>query len=90
MHYAIGRAGKAWDTPPTDPDADADLEPIFNAIINEIPAPQVEQDSPSKCWLPPWHTTRWGKYSIGRITRGHIKPGVLLFVRKMARWPKRV
>ena len=76
VHYAIGRAGKAWDTPPTDPDADADLEPIFNAIINEIPAPQVEQDKPFQMLVTALaHDTFKGKYSTGRITRGHIKPG---------------
>src|ERR1700760_2685391 len=33
VYYAVGRAGKAWTTPPTDPEADANLEPIFDAII---------------------------------------------------------
>src|ERR1700760_4695174 len=33
VYYAIGREGKSWKTPPTDPEADANLEPIFDAII---------------------------------------------------------
>src|SRR4249919_907575 len=35
VYYAIGRDGKAWNHEPStqEIDADADLEPIFNAII---------------------------------------------------------
>src|SRR4051812_9811557 len=44
VYYAIGRDGKAWDHEPTEVEisADADLSPIFNAIINDIPAPSVD------------------------------------------------
>src|SRR5665647_686184 len=46
VYYAIGRAGKSWATPPTDAEADADLEPIFDAIIEKIPAPEVHVGKP--------------------------------------------
>ena len=46
VYYAVGRAGKAWDTPPTDPEADASLETIFKAIIEHVPAPKVELNKP--------------------------------------------
>ncbi len=76
VYYAIGRAGKAWTTPPDNPEADADLEPIFNAIINEIPAPKVELDKPFQMLVTAlaWDSYK-GKYAIGRITRGRIKAG---------------
>src|SRR6476619_1964534 len=32
VYYAIGRAGKAWTQPPVDPEADADLDVIFDAV----------------------------------------------------------
>src|SRR6058998_3245391 len=32
VYYAIGRSGKAWAKPPTDLEADGDLEVIFDAI----------------------------------------------------------
>jgi len=41
IYYAVGRDGKAWRKIPTDPSEDADLTPIFEAIINDIPAPSV-------------------------------------------------
>ncbi len=76
VYYAIGRAGKSWASPPTDPDADADLEPIFNAIINDIPAPKIELNKPFQMLINAlyWDTFK-GKYAIGRITRGQVKAG---------------
>ena len=41
VYYAIGRDGKAWREMPADPSAPADLTPIFEAIIADIPAPQA-------------------------------------------------
>lgn len=76
VYYAVGRAGKAWATPPADPEADADLEVIFNAVVDKVPAPTVELDKPFQMLVTALgHDTFKGKYSIGRITRGSIKPG---------------
>jgi GTP-binding protein len=76
VYYAIGRAGKAWTSPPTDPEAEADLEDIFNAIIEHVPAPTVDQDAPFQMLITAlaWDNFK-GKYSIGRITRGTVKAG---------------
>src|SRR6476661_2529147 len=41
VYYAIGREGKAWKQPPTNPEDAANLDVIFDAIINDIPAPKV-------------------------------------------------
>jgi GTP-binding protein len=76
VYYAIGRAGKSWNDVPTDPDADADLEPIFQAIIDKVPPPTVELDKPFQMLVTALSfDTFKGKYAIGRITRGSIKPG---------------
>ncbi len=76
VYYAIGRAGKAWTTPPAHPDEDGDLEAIFQAIINDIPAPSVELDKPFQMLVSAlaWDNFK-GKYAIGRISRGKIKDG---------------
>ncbi len=76
VYYAIGRAGKAWKTVPTDPDADSNLDVIFDAIISDIPAPSVELDKPFQMLVTAlaWDSYK-GKYAIGRITRGRIKAG---------------
>ena len=76
VYYAIGRAGKAWTEVPADPDADADLDVVFDAIIKDVPAPKIELDKPFQMMVTAlaWDTFK-GKYAIGRITRGSVKPG---------------
>lgn len=76
VYYAIGRAGKAWQSVPDDPEASADLEPIFEAILAHVPAPVVELDKPFQMLVTAlaWDNYK-GKYAVGRITRGQVKPG---------------
>ena len=76
IYFAIGRDGKAWQEMPAEPSRDADLTPIFQAIINEIPAPQVELDAPFQLLVTALSYDNFqGKYSIGRIQRGTAKRG---------------
>jgi GTP-binding protein len=76
VYYAIGRAGKAWAMPPSDPEADGDLEAIFQAITEHVPAPKVELDKPFQLLVTALaHDNFKGKYAIGRITRGRVKAG---------------
>ncbi len=76
VYYAVGRAGKAWKEIPSDPEAAGDLEPIFEAIVEHIPAPQIELDKPFQMLVTAlaWDSFK-GKYAIGRITRGRVKGG---------------
>ncbi len=76
VYFANGRAGKAWREMPNDPDAEGDLDPIFDAVIEHIPAPAVELDKPFQMLITAlaWDNYK-GKYAIGRITRGHVKAG---------------
>lgn len=76
VYYAIGRLGRAWPQPPTSSEEEADLSVIFDAIINEIPAPKVEQDQPFQMLVTAlaWDSFK-GKYAVGRITRGSVKAG---------------
>lgn len=75
IYYAISREGKAWSEMPSDPSADGDLEVLFNAIVEQVPAPDVELDGPFQMLVT---NLRWdsykGKYAIGRISRGKIEP----------------
>lgn len=76
VYYAIAREGKAWGRIPDDPLVSADLDPIFDAIIDQVPAPSIELDKPFQMLVTAlaWDTYK-GKYAIGRITRGKVKPG---------------
>ncbi len=76
VYYAIGRAGKAWDTAPANAEGVGDLETIFQAITDHVPAPKVELDKPFQMLVTALaHDTFKGKYAIGRITRGRVKAG---------------
>ncbi len=58
IYYAIGRDGKSWKEIPANTDEDADLTPIFDAIINDIPAPDVTENGAFQLLLPVYNTTR--------------------------------
>ncbi|MDQ5944558.1 MAG: GTP-binding protein, partial [Patescibacteria group bacterium] len=75
-YYAIGREGKAWISMPADPAESADLTPVFEAIVNHIPAPRVEAEKPFQMLVTSlaWDSYQ-GKYAIGRIQRGEVKAG---------------
>lgn len=76
VYYAIGRDGKAWGKMPDNPSEYADLTPIFNAIIEDIPAPKVEQGSFQMLVTSLQYDSFLGKYAIGRVARGNAKPGM--------------
>lgn len=82
VYFAIGRDGKAWTELPDNPSEHADLAPIFDAIINDIPAPTVEADKPLQLLVTSLQYDSFlGKYAIGRISRGSVtknQPVVLI------------
>ncbi len=76
VYYAVGRAGKAWEHMPPDSEENADLGVLFDAIIQHVPAPQIEADQPFQMLVTAlaWDNFK-GKYAVGRITRGRVKGG---------------
>ena len=76
IYYAVGRESKAWDKPSEDPDAPADLTPIFEAILEHVPAPDADVTKPFQMLVTTLDRDNFqGKYAIGRIRRGTVKPG---------------
>src|SRR4030066_995615 len=57
--YAIGREEKAWNEMPTDFNEPADLTPIFDAILEYIPEPTSDKDSPFQMLVT---TLDWDNY----------------------------
>ena len=76
VYYAIGRAGKAWKNIPENSEEDANLDVIFDAIISDIPAPEVDVEKPFQMLVTAlaWDNYK-GKYAVGRITCGKVKAG---------------
>ncbi|MDO4987029.1 MAG: translational GTPase TypA [Candidatus Saccharibacteria bacterium] len=74
IYYAIARDGKAGKTT----DLDDDLRVIFESIINDIPAPRVDENEGKGAQLLVAALAAdnyLGKYAIGRIARGRLKKG---------------
>ncbi|MCQ2049754.1 MAG: translational GTPase TypA [Candidatus Saccharibacteria bacterium] len=74
IYYAIARDGKAGKTT----DLDDDLHVIFESIINDIPAPKIDENAEKGAQLLVAALAAdnyLGKYCIGKIFRGSLKKG---------------
>ena len=70
--YAIAKEGRAG----TDPNFLAsDLEPLFKAIIEHVPAPVVEAGGFQMLVANRAYDDYTGTMAIGRISRGSVRPG---------------
>lgn len=74
--YAIGREGKSWKELPKDPSAPADLEPLFEKILEYVPAPKGDPILPFQLLITALDYDDFkGSYAIGKIENGTIKSG---------------
>lgn len=74
VYYAVARDGKAGKTP----NLDDHLDSIFQAIINDIPAPKTDPDAEKGAQLlvaALASDNYLGKYAIGKIYRGDLRRG---------------
>ena len=71
--YCSGRAGTASMSPNAE---GTDLTPLFEQILEHIPAPQVDTDGPTQMLVSSIDYTDYvGRIGIGRIERGSMKVG---------------
>ncbi|MHB8597209.1 MAG: translational GTPase TypA [Ktedonobacteraceae bacterium] len=74
--YAIGRDGVAMYHPD---DERVNLEPLFETIVNTIPAPVVDANAPLQMLVAALDYDDYkGKYAIGRIVRGTVTPNTFV------------
>ncbi len=74
--YAIARDGVAMYHPGDEP---LDLGPLFDTIVNTIPAPVVDTEAPLQMLVAALdHDDYKGKYAIGRIVRGRVSPNAFV------------
>ncbi len=76
--YASGRNGAAsWNKPANGelPD-NPDLEPLFDAIIQHIPAPTYDDEAPLQAWVTNLDSSPFlGRLALLRVFNGTIKKG---------------
>lgn len=83
VYYAIGREGKAWSEMPETVEQHADLTPIFEAIMNDIPAPTVDSQGDLQLLVTSLQYDNFlGKYAIGRVTRGRATRGPVTLIKR--------
>lgn len=83
VYYTIGREGKAWRQLPADTSEEADLTPIFEAIISDIPAPKADASGPFQMLVTSLqHDSFLGKYAVGRIARGVASRGPIALIKR--------
>ena len=71
--YCSGRAGTASMSPNTE---GTDLTPLFEQILEHIPAPQVDTEGPTQMLVSSIDYNDYvGRIGIGRIERGSLKVG---------------
>lgn len=84
VYYAAARDGKSWVHMPSDPSEPADLTPIFEAIVQQIPAPNVSVDGSFQMLVTALQYDSFlGKYAIGRISRGVAKRAMPIVLMKI-------
>lgn len=72
--YAIGLHGVAGDSADTLAD---DLDPLFETVVNEVPAPIVEMDAPAKMLVTTLEYDQYkGQIAIGRLVSGTVQQGM--------------
>lgn len=77
--YAVGRDGKTWDYLPDDSSGPGDLTPMFQAILDHVPAPMTDTVGPFQMLITSLDRDDYqGRYAIGRIKRGSISPGTIV------------
>ncbi|GAA4767362.1 MULTISPECIES: translational GTPase TypA [Microbacterium] len=76
--YASGRAGAASRTRPENgalPDND-DLEPLFEAILEHVPAPSYDDEAPLQAWVTNLDSSSFlGRLALLRVFNGTLKKG---------------
>ena len=83
IYYAIGREGKAWKEMPETIEQHTDLSVIFDAVVNDIPAPTVDADGPLQLLVTSLtYDSFLGKYAIGRVSRGHVARGPVALIQR--------
>lgn len=81
IYYAVGRDGKAWASMPTDATESGTLEPLFEAILEHVPAPEGDPGAPLQVLVTTLDRDNYqGKYAIGRIRRGVARSGAQIVV----------
>lgn len=79
--YASAKQGKAGLQ--NNLEAMRDVEPLFEAIVKEIPAPQVQAEGPLQVSVANVSYDNYkGRIAVGRVVRGTFSPGPVAWINR--------
>ncbi len=75
--YCNGRAGRASMTKPESPDdLEDDLTPLFELLVDHLPAPTHDPDHPLQAWVTNLDASQFvGRLAMCRILNGTLRKG---------------
>ncbi len=75
--YLNGRAGRAsMDKPTTTEDLAPDLTPLFELLVDHLPAPTHDPSHPMQAWVTNLDASQFvGRLAMCRVIHGHIRKG---------------
>lgn len=74
--YGVGRDGKVWEHMPADVSEPANLIPLFETILKEVPPPKGDPEKPFKMLVTSLDfDDHKGTLAIGKVTQGVVKKG---------------
>ena len=75
--YCNGRAGRASMTRPEDPDdLEPDLTPLFELLVDHLPAPTHSPEHPLQAWVTNLDSSQFvGRLAMCRVLHGTIRKG---------------
>ncbi|MDP2665073.1 MAG: translational GTPase TypA [bacterium] len=87
--YAIGRDGRASMRPDDllmgDAEANKDLSPLLDLILEKVPAANATADATAPLMLQPFNLAYdnfMGRLAVGRIYEGTVRPNQNVFIKK--------
>lgn len=78
--YAVGRKGTAFNELPSDPEAEGDVLPLMDKILETIPHAKVEEGPFKMVVSSIDYDPHLGRISIGKVHRGVIQKGMKVVV----------
>ncbi len=71
-----GSAKQGWMSTDWQDQGAGDITPLLDTIIEEIPAPSVEEGTPQLLITSLEHSPYVGRIAVGKLTRGELKSGM--------------
>lgn len=78
--YAVGRNGTAFKELPSNPEAEGDVQPLMDQIIESVPAAEQKDGAMKMVVSSIDYDSHLGRISIGKVHQGTVEKGMKVIV----------